>query len=181
MDEVASNQLLAYVRKVIEAKLSGSDSPVKPANLPDRPHGGGFVTLKCGGRLRGCMGTFSPLETVADTVRSAACSAAEDPRFCSHPVTHSELGRIIIEVSILGVPVATERPGDLEVGRHGIWIRRGASSGCFLPQVATERGWSAEEFLSNCCTMKAGLSADSWQDPATEVLLFGAEIIADSD
>jgi AMMECR1 domain-containing protein len=45
-----------------------------------------------------------------------------------------------------------------------------------LPQVATETGWTKEEFLSYCCSHKAGLPAEAWKDPKTEVLLFTAEV-----
>ncbi|MGE4286543.1 MAG: AMMECR1 domain-containing protein, partial [Phycisphaerae bacterium] len=45
------------------------------------------------------------------------------------------------------------------------------------PQVLTETGWSTEEFLSYCCTHKAGLPPDAWKDPETRVQLFTCEII----
>jgi len=45
-----------------------------------------------------------------------------------------------------------------------------------LPQVATEAGWSKEEFLSYCCAHKAGLPADAWKDSETEVYLFTADV-----
>ena len=64
----------------------------------------------------------------------------------------------------------------LRLGVDGIYIKKGFSSGCFLPQVATEAGWDKEEFLSYCCSHKAGLSADAWKDPQTEVYLFTAEV-----
>ncbi len=66
-------------------------------------------------------------------------------------------------------------------GEHGIIVRRGDRSGCFLPKVAGERGWSAEETLSNCCTMKAGLAADAWREPGTEVCLFTADAFDEGD
>ena len=42
----------------------------------------------------------------------------------------------------------TRDPLSLELGKHGIYVKRGLRAGCFLPQVATETGWSALEFLS---------------------------------
>jgi AMMECR1 domain-containing protein len=53
---------------------------------------------------------------------------------------------------------------------------QGHLSGCFLPQVATETNWSKEEFLSYCCTHKAGLSSDAWREPETEIYLFTADV-----
>ncbi len=62
------------------------------------------------------------------------------------------------------------------VEQYGIYIKKGRAAGCFLPQVATETGWSKEEFLSYCCSHKAGLADDAWRDPQTEVYLFNAEV-----
>ena len=67
----------------------------------------------------------------------------------------------------------------IEMGVHGVLVRKGFSSGVYLPQVATETGWSKEEFLSRCCAGKAGLELDAWKDPDTEVLLFTADILAE--
>jgi uncharacterized protein len=70
----------------------------------------------------------------------------------------------------------TTDPLSLRLGVDGIYIRRGYAAGCFLPQVATETGWTTEEFLSQCCSHKAGLPPDAWKDPKTEVYLFTAEV-----
>ncbi len=181
MDGATAQKLLALARNVVRAEITPGSSFEKPRDIPDLPHGGAFVTLKKRGRLRGCMGTFAPRDTLADTIESAAQSAAGDPRFTDCPVTPAEMGDIRFEVSILSEARPTDQPEALEVGKHGIWIRRGTVSGCFLPQVGSERGWSAAEFLSNCCSMKAGLAADAWKDRETEVLLFTAEIITEPD
>jgi AMMECR1 domain-containing protein len=38
------------------------------------------------------------------------------------------------------------------------------SSGTFLPQVATETGWTLEEFLGHCAKDKAGIGWNGWKD-----------------
>ena len=65
---------------------------------------------------------------------------------------------------------------ELECGRHGIIVRQGMLRGLFLPQVATEHHLDKETFLLRCCSEKAGLPANAWRDPKTEVLLFTADI-----
>jgi uncharacterized protein (TIGR00296 family) len=65
------------------------------------------------------------------------------------------------------------------LGKHGVLVRRGFNSGVFLPQVATETGWSKEEFLSYLCSQKAGLAPDAWKDPRTELYVFSAEVFAE--
>ncbi|MCK4660473.1 MAG: AmmeMemoRadiSam system protein A [Phycisphaerae bacterium] len=181
MNKASAEKLLALARSVVQAELEPGSVFETPSDLPDSSHGGAFVTLRNRGQLRGCMGAFAPKETLADTIESVARSAAKDPRFTGHPITAAEMGEIHIEISILTEPYPTEHPEALEIGKHGIWIQRGFASGCFLPQVAGERNWSAEEFLSNCCSMKAGLASDAWKDPETKVLLFTADIISEGN
>ena len=136
---------------------------------------GCFVTLTNAGRLRGCIGTFHPRGPLGEMIVEMGQAAARDPRFVGDPVTPGELGRLAIEVSVLSPLEPTDRPAELTIGTHGIYIVSGPRSGCFLPEVATDQGWTAEEFLTHCCTGKAMLPADAWKDPATTVYLFTSE------
>jgi len=162
------------VRKVIKRQpIEKPQSVEAELNAPC----GCFVTLKNHGRLRGCIGQFtsdSPLiELAAEMAKS---SATGDPRFFADPITASELDKLNVEISVLSPLKKTDEPLSLRLGIDGIYIKKGRASGCFLPQVATETGWSKEEFLSYCCAHKAGLAADAWQDPETEVYLFTADV-----
>ncbi len=171
--------LLEFVRGVVCHEVGSGSPPTRPSDLPDDAGGGAFVTLKRSRRLRGCMGRFSPSGSLLDTLDSVARSACRDPRFKTCPVTAAEAAALSIEISLLTVPQPVADPQNIEVGHHGIIIRQGKQSGCFLPQVAVERGWTAAEFLSQCCVAKAKLPANAWQDPATEVLSFTAEVFGD--
>ncbi len=183
MDEEAKKELLSIARQAVEAAVRGEKLPEFKSTTDElQTKSGAFVTIKKQGRLRGCIGQFSselPLyQTVAEM---AVASATQDPRFLADPITPAELSEIDIEISVLSPMRRIENPLDLELGKHGIYIKRGMRSGCFLPQVATEKGWSKEEFLSNCCWSKAGLEADAWKDKDIEVNVFTAEIIAEKD
>jgi uncharacterized protein (TIGR00296 family) len=70
---------------------------------------------------------------------------------------------------------AEERPGQVEVGRHGLIVRGQGTSGLLLPQVATEYGWTATQFLDQTCA-KAGLRAGCWRTPGVEVSSFEGQI-----
>ncbi|MGD2094518.1 MAG: AmmeMemoRadiSam system protein A [Phycisphaerales bacterium] len=178
MNDIQKQTLLKVacdtVRKVIRhesVEKPQSDDP--ELNAPC----GCFVTLKNRGQLRGCIGQFtsdSPLiELIAEMAKS---SATGDPRFFSEPITTNELDKLDVEISVLSPLQKTDEPVSLRLGVDGIYIRKGHASGCFLPQVATETGWGKEEFLSYCCSHKAGLPPDAWKDPETKVYLFTAEI-----
>ena len=168
--------LLAFVRGVVCNELGASPPLARPSGVPNDAGGGAFVTLKRGQRLRGCMGTCSPKGSLLDTLDSVARSACRDPRFKTCPLTQTETLHLSIEVSLLTVPQPVADPREIEAGHHGIIVRQGNRSGCFLPQVAAERNWTTTELLNECCQAKAKLPADAWHDPTTEVLSFTAEV-----
>ncbi len=180
MDRQEQDRLLTYAREVVRAELAGAAEPgLDDPKLAGADFSGAFVTLRKLGQLRGCIGTFSPSGTLPETIAEMAVAATRDPRFLHMPIQPAELGEIDIEISILSPLRRTQDPLSLELGKHGVYIKRGHMSGCFLPQVATEQGWTKVQFLSRCCDGKAGLPADAWKDPNTEVYLFTAEIFGD--
>ncbi len=104
-----------------------------------------------------------------------AAAAARDPRFTYDPITPGEVAGLTVQISVLSELTPIENPLDIELGVHGIYIVRGAGGGCFLPEVATETGWSKEEFLSQCCSGKAGMDPNAWRDGSTKVYTFTSE------
>ena len=178
MDDNQKQTLLKVARDTVEAVIKGEPTEAPQSDDPElNAPCGCFVTLKNHSRLRGCIGQFiseSPLiELVAEMAKS---SATGDPRFFADPISAGELDQLDVEISVLSPLERTNEPLSLRLGVDGIYIKKGRTSGCFLPQVATETGWSKEEFLSYCCAHKAGLAADAWRDPETEVYLFTAEV-----
>jgi AmmeMemoRadiSam system protein A len=177
MNDEQKHTLLKVARDGVEAVIRRQKIEKPVSDDPElNAQCGCFVTLKNRNRLRGCIGRFtsdSPLiELVAEMAKA---SATGDPRFFADPITVRELEKLDVEISVLSPLKQTDDPLSLKLGVDGIYIKKGRASGCFLPQVATETGWSKEEFLSYCCAHKAGLEADAWKDPETEVYLFTAE------
>jgi len=174
--------LLNVARKVVE--MTVHRQPVSTFDSEDplfKEPRGCFVTLHNHGQLRGCIGHFQPSDSLLKTLREMALAATQDSRFSMNPLTPAELSEIDIEISVLSPLELTDDPLSLELGKHGIYIKQGYRSGCFLPQVASETGWNREEFLSNCCGGKAGLSPDAWKQSDTEIYLFTAEIFGEKD
>jgi len=183
MEPELAETLLKVAREAVAAVVNGRQ-PAKIENPDPRllDHQGTFVTLKTHGQLRGCIGQFVADRPLIEVVQDrAVASATQDPRFFSNRLRPDELDGLHIEISVLSPLQRIENPLDLELGRHGIFITRGSMGGCFLPQVATETGWSKEDFLSYCCSHKAGLPPDAWRDPETEVRVFTADIIAEPE
>ena len=118
---------------------------------------GCFVTLRKHGTLRGCIGTFDTSEPLYQhVIRMSAASAFQDTRFS--PVTKSELGGLRIEISVLGPLEKVSSAEEIEIGRHGVYVKRGAKSGTFLPEVAVEQHWGPAEFVNGCAREKAFLT-----------------------
>jgi len=179
MTEDQKKQLLTIARNAVKTAVTGK-KPSKPSSIEAElnAHCGCFVTLKDKGELRGCIGQFVSdiplIELVSDM---AVASATGDPRFFADRITPKEVDDLDIEISVLSPLKKTDNPLNLRLGVDGIYIKNGYTSGCFLPQVATETGWSKEEFLSYCCAHKAGMKPNAWKDKETEVYLFTADII----
>ncbi len=178
MNEEQKRILLRIARDTVKAVITGKPVPQPKSDDAElNAHCGCFVTLKNQGQLRGCIGRFISDEPLVElVVEMAKASAAGDPRFFADPLREDELGHLDVEISVLSPLQRTSKPLSLRLGTDGIYIKRGCVSGCFLPQVAAETGWSKEEFLSYCCAHKAGLSTDAWKDPKTEVYLFTADV-----
>ena len=178
MDDNQKQALLTVARDTVEAVITGGQIPEPQSDDAElNAHCGCFVTLKNHGQLRGCIGQFtseSPLIELVVQMTKASCTG--DPRFFANPIKPRELKELDIEISVLSPLKRTDDPLSLQLGVDGIYIKKGRASGCFLPQVATGTGWSKEEFLSYCCAHKAGLAADAWRDPETEVYLFTADV-----
>ena len=84
-----------------------------------------------------------------------------------------------VEISVLSPDVVIHRPEEIEIGRHGLDVRRDGARGLLLPQVAVEHGFDRENFLAATCR-KAGLPANAWHDDETEIRVFEAEVFGDS-
>jgi AmmeMemoRadiSam system protein A len=159
----------------IAAQLSG-----RPFVLPEPPTDtlreryGAFVTLTLRGRLRGCIGHIVGDMPLYETIAAMAEAAAfEDPRF--PPLRREEFDDVAVEISVLSPLTPCPDPQLVEVGRHGLLVRRGVQSGLLLPQVPVEWGWDRKTFLEQTCR-KAGMEPGCWKSPGAQLYWFEAEV-----
>jgi hypothetical protein len=177
LTDAEKDRLLELAKTALEeavrwGRLSEVAEPLESLRTP----GGAFVTLTKGGRLRGCIGHIEARKPLYATVCECARAAAlDDPRF--PPVTPAELSLLRLEISILS-PLLDIDPQQVEVGRHGLLISRGAQRGLLLPQVAVEWNWDREQFLAETC-VKAGLPGNAWQHGA-RIQAFTAQVLKES-
>ena len=171
--------LLGLARESIEWYLTCKTAPLPrgfsaAANIKE----GAFVTLKENGELRGCIGHMAEDMPLCHNVGSMALAAAfEDTRF--HPVTKDELRQIKIEISALTPLKKVSGADQIRLGTDGVVIRKSDHSAVYLPQVATEQGWTREEMLNHLC-LKAGLPTEAWRT-GTQFYTFQAIAFSEAD
>jgi len=169
---IARNTVKHFVKNHTKPEIDEKNlSPILKTNC------GAFVTLKKNGNLRGCIGRFDASEPLYKVVQEMAiASSTQDTRFL--PVESNEIPELEIEISVLTPMRRISTIDEFELGKHGIYMRKGYRSGTFLPQVAAETGWTKEEFLGHCAQDKAGFGWNGWKDAELfvyEALVFGEE------
>ncbi len=154
--EKARESITNYLRtgkkdKLIGAKTSGI--------LKEQT--GAFVSVYVKDELRGCIGGFAQEKSLNEIIQEMAVSAVCDKRF--EPVKPEELENMRLEVSVLSPLKRINSEKEIELGKHGIYIKHGLNSGTFLPQVAEKTNWDVNEFLGRCSRDKAGLGWEGWK------------------
>ncbi|MBU6179079.1 MAG: AmmeMemoRadiSam system protein B [Verrucomicrobia bacterium] len=177
--------LLVQARRLVEGAARGlPPAPALPPEIAAIPCNGLFVTLRHGGKLRGCIGHYrsdqaSPVGLLLD--QAAPAAALKDPRF--PPVGPGETSLLRIELTPLHSFRRIDLPGRdrvraVVIGRHGVVLRADGKRGLLLPQVALENEWDVSTLLEQLCR-KAGLAAAAWTWEQAELLTFEGEPFAE--
>jgi AmmeMemoRadiSam system protein A len=163
--------------------LAAGGTVVNPLIFPDEPEllqkAGCFVSLheKQTHQLRGCIGILESEQSLRETLAAAAEGVLKDPRFVTQPVMLEELAQLEIEVTVIGPMRPAASPLDFDPMEHGIFLTIGTRSGCFLPQVGRETGWTREQLLARLCTEKMGLGGDAWKRADAKLRVFNAQVV----
>lgn len=125
-----------------------------PADMVNR-RAGVFVSLHMEGRLRGCIGTISPVyeSVAAEIIHNAISAATRDPRF--HEVTGRELDRLEYSVDVLGPTEPVQSADELDVKRYGVVVSNGGRRGLLLPNLD---GVDTVDQQIAIATQKAGIA-----------------------
>ena len=188
LSEASSPSTASSLSLPQSGQSSGADTPatslsslsVPPAPAPLESDHPLFVTWNAlsprhGYSLRGCIGTFEPQELDEGLSSYALTSALHDTRF--KPVQARELPGLEVAVTLLTDFEDVDDPMDWDLGTHGLRItfyyhgrRYGAT---YLPDVASEQGWTKEETLVSLMR-KAGWMGkrDRWRDVELKVVRY---------
>ncbi len=88
---------------------------------------------------------------------------------------------VVLKVSILSPMSRVPGPESVVTGKHGVMVRVRGRTGVFLPEVAAEYGWTAEQTLDRLCSEKMFLSADAWRTPGAEIFVFTTQTFEESE
>ena len=178
LDERDHEALVESALRTIETlRTTGRREPVLPEGGSDalQRRAGVFVSLYHDGELRGCVGRHVASEPLAEAVPDLTLSAAcDDTRF---PKTAGE--SLDVEISVLTPLKRVRDANEVRAGQHGVYLEAGSHRGLLLPQVASERNWNRERFL-DALAQKAGARPDAFQDPATRLSIFRAQIFGNA-
>lgn len=166
----------AFIREAADGRTPMLPDGVDPSLLE---LAGCFVSLHTliGRRLRGCVGRIDASQPLIEALRSSSIHVLRDPRFSRTPVLAQELPLLEIEVSVLSAPRPACGPLDFDLLQDGVYLSFGGRTGCFLPQVARETGWTREQLLERLCVEKLGLPHTTWRHPQARLHVFSVLVI----
>ena len=155
--KAAEDPYVRLARLSVEHYVTHGTPVDMPENLSSdmlQSRAGAFVSLKKNGRLRGCIGTISPVQSsIAEEIKANAVSAAaRDPRF--DPVQPGELEELEYSVDILGESEAISSESQLDIKKYGVIVTNGTRRGVLLPDL--EGVCSVEQQIS-IAKEKAGI------------------------
>lgn len=165
------------IRDALDAGPGAADVPPGDPELSQQA--GCFVSLHDlrSHRLRGCVGRLDAEAPLAEIVPQMAEACLRDPRFERMPVTRGDLPRLEIEVTLLSPPQPCAGPEDFDLLNHGVVLHAEGRSGCFLPQVARETGWTREQLLDRLAAEKLDLDAGAWRRPDARLERFSTLLL----
>lgn len=124
-------------KKAVSEYLKNKKIPSAPTDLPldMQKKAGVFVCLKKSGKLRGCIGTFSPVcqNIYEEITRNAVSAANNDPRFS--PVMKEELEELRYSVDVLSEPTKVYDISELDPSKYGIIVTKDFKRGLLLPDI----------------------------------------------
>ena len=154
----AASPLVQLARQAVRAYVR-EGKRIKPEKITVemQERAGVFVSIHKHHDLRGCIGTFDPVESniAEEIISNAISSATRDPRF--HPVTPDELDELDYSVDVLTTPEPVDSVSQLDPRRYGVIVEAGWRRGLLLPDL---EGVDTVERQIEICRMKAGIGPD---------------------
>ncbi len=143
-------------KETVESYIKERKIPqVKELTAEMKKRAGVFVSIHRHGELRGCIGTFEPMEenVAKEIIANAISSATRDPRF--PPIKSSELKELDYSVDVLTKPEEVPDESYLDCKKYGVIVQSGWRRGLLLPDL---EGVDTVEEQLNICRLKGGIT-----------------------
>ncbi len=148
--------LVRLARETVETYVKEGKTP-QPKELTPEMSGraGVFVSIHKLGELRGCIGTFEPVEknVAEETIANAIGSATRDPRFPA--IAPNELKDLDYSVDVLTSPEPVKSQDELDPKQYGVIVESGWRRGLLLPDL---EGVDSVAEQIDICRQKAGIA-----------------------
>jgi MEMO1 family protein len=133
------DEYVRLARASLEYYIKNKKTLPMPDNLSSdllTKKAGCFVSLKKEGKLRGCIGTISPIRVnlAHEIIENAISAGTEDPRFS--PVEESELSELEYDVDVLSPFERVRSVQDLDCKKYGVIVQNGERRGLLLPDLS---------------------------------------------
>ena len=133
-----SDEYVTLARRSLENYILTGKTISVPEGLPEEMtanRAGAFVSIHKEGRLRGCIGTISPVtgSIAEEIIRNAISASTEDPRF--DPIKADELPLLEISVDVLAPAEDIDSEEQLDVKKYGVIVSNGFRRGLLLPDL----------------------------------------------
>ena len=140
----AASQVLAAAREGLCASLDGCEpTEAAIAEWPGAPRPV-YVTLTHGRTTRACVGSDTPMGTLAETVRRLAARVADADRR-RPPVRAGELDSLRLVIAFAGEGEAVSDPYTIDPAREGLKVETERGAVAFLPGEARTVRWALGE------------------------------------
>lgn len=151
------DEYVQLARRALESFIISRKIIDVPTDLPKEmlvKQAGTFVSIKIGGKLRGCIGTIGPTKAsiAEEIIHNAVSAAVHDPRF--NPVREKELPELVYSVDVLGKTEPIVSKDQLDVKRYGVIVTKGHRRGLLLPNL---EGVDSIDEQINISKQKAGI------------------------
>jgi len=151
LSEIEKREIIILSRKALETYLRDGRIMDVPDSLSDslyRRQNGLFVTIKVGGKVKGCQGTLIPAkgnlleEIIENTIRAAT----SDRRY--PPISLQELPETHIQIALVKEWYEIDREDKLrDPNRFGLIVENGERMGIILPGEAKTSSW---QYMKAC-------------------------------
>ncbi|MEW6407762.1 MAG: AmmeMemoRadiSam system protein A [Patescibacteria group bacterium] len=152
------NFYIELAKSAVETYIKEKMIIAPPKDLPQeffKQKAGVFVTIMNGQNLRGCIGTYLPIQKniAQEIIQNAIAAATQDFRF--NPISQEELSNLFYSVYILDKPKQIKDINELNPKQYGVLIKsENGKSGLLLPDLD---GIDTVEKQLHAVCMKCGI------------------------